>query len=142
MKCMTVPEGQLSLYDVFPDFDRPIQYVPQAVQEPEVGEWVTTHGAVICHIMRPGYIGRRVVIDKSTIGHEWYQVGVLEKIVPSEYYRQDLNGKYVRVECDRSVVYTGSKQRQLIDHRPGVEIFECLPWEAYPERMAAIGARV
>ena len=42
--------GQMSIFDLI---------------EPEVGEYVTTHGAVICHIMRPGYIGKKVVYDVS-----------------------------------------------------------------------------
>lgn len=100
--------------------------------EPDVGEFVKTHGANICHIMRKGYVGKKVVIDLSTQSHEWYQVGILEKIVPSCYYRND-----ERVECDRAIVFTGARQRQLITLMPGVEIYECLPWDNYPERSKA-----
>lgn len=89
--------------------------------EPEVGAWVTEHGAVICHIMRPSYIGSRVVFDCSTWSMRIFRVGILEAYIPHE-------GRM------RSIIYTGSRQRTLLTHYPGIEIYECLPWDAYPER--------
>ena len=100
--------------------------VAQAMPEPEVGEYTEKAFAVIPHIMRPSYIGRKVLIDVSTQSREIYQCGILERYIPYE-------GTY------RSIVYTGDRQRSLITHRPGIEIRECLPWNAYPKRMAAIG---
>lgn len=76
-----------------------------------IGRYVTDHGAVICHIMRPAYIGREVVIDVSTQSHEWYQVGILENYIPYE-------GRW------RAIVYTGKPQRSLITFYPGIEIYE------------------
>lgn len=110
--------GQMSIFD----------YMPTLQKEPEVGEFVEHHGANICHIMRPNYIGQKVVYDCSTYSHKWFRVGILEK-----YF-----------ECRgvmRSIIYVGEKQRILLDHYPGREIFECLPWDAYPERMKTIGRR-
>lgn len=94
-------------------------------EEPAVGEWVTGHGAIICHIMRRGYIGKKVVVDKSTKSKEFYRVGILE-----DYFENE--------GVMRSVVYTGGKQRELIDHFPGVEIFEPLPWDCYEKRNKVI----
>ena len=116
--------GQMTIFD----------FMPTVQTEPDVGEWVESHGAVIPAIMRKSYIGKKVVMDKSTVSRRCYKVGILEKVVPAVYYH---NGKMV--ECDRSIVYDGSKQRNLITHYPGVNIYECLPWDAYPERMKAIG---
>lgn len=117
-------DGQMDLFD----------WMAELKREPDVGTYLTKTGAVIPRIMRPAYIGKRVCIDKSTQSQTWYKVGILEKIVPDHYWHGEK-----RIECDRSVVFTGERQRSLITHMPGVEIFECLPWDAYPERMAAIG---
>ena len=106
---------QLSLFDL-----------PGLRQEPEVGEYTSEFGAVICHIMRSGYIGRKVLVDVSTRGMTMFQCGILEDYIPYE-------GRY------RSIVYTGKKQRKLITHYPGVEIRECLPWDHYEARERAIG---
>lgn len=103
-------------------------WMPECQPEPPVGAWVRTHGQIIPHIMRKSYIGRKVCIDVSTENNEIYQVGILEDYIPYE-------GRM------RSVIYTGKKQRQLVTHYPGVEIFECLPWNAYEERNRAIGRR-
>lgn len=101
-------------------------YMPTLRQEPAVGSYVHKHGANICHIMRSGYIGSKVVYECSTQSHELWRVGVLEK-----YFL--CNGVM------RSVIYVGEKQRILLDHREGRDIYECLPWDAYPERMKTIG---
>ena len=95
-------EGQMSIYDCFPELCL------------KPGDYVTEHGAVICHIMRKGFIGRLIVMDKSTQSRERWQVGRLEK-----YF-----------ECRgvmRAVVYDGKAQRSLIDFYPGTEIFELRP---------------
>ena len=123
-------EGQISIFDwmpeAVPDQTKPQKYVPKDYgPEPEVGEYVKDTGMVICHIMRPSYIGKKVLIDKSTRSRSIYQCGILEDYIPYEGYM-------------RSIVYTGQKQRSLITHYPGVEIFECLPWEAYKDRMEVI----
>lgn len=97
----------MSIYDCFPKVCPKREYV-------RPGDYVTEHGAVIDHICRPAYIGELIVMDKSTQSREWWQVGRLEK-----YF-----------ECRgvmRSVVYYGKEQRSLIDHFPGVEIFELTP---------------
>ena len=103
-------------------------WMPTAQDEPEVGAYDTEHGQVICHIMRNSYIGEKVVYDCSTQSHKWYRVGILEKY-------------FEREGVMRSVIYNGSKQRILYDHYEGREIFECLPWDAYTARMAAIGTK-
>ena len=36
-----------------------------------------------------------------------------------------------KIECDMSIVYDGTRQRNMITHLPGVNIYECLPWECY-----------
>lgn len=97
--------GQMTIFDFIPD------------REPAVGEYVEKTGAVICHIMRPGYIGRKILIDVSTRSRRMYRCGILEAYIPHE-------GKM------RSVVYTGTRQRSLITHYPGQEIYECLPWNS------------
>lgn len=89
-------------------------------KEPEPGEWVDGHGPVIPHIMRRGFIGKKIVMDYSTQSHKWYKVGILEKVLTDKYWSSD--GKWV--ECDRSIVYDGQKQRCSILHMPGSEIFE------------------
>lgn len=109
---------QLSIFD----------WMPTAQDEPEVGAYVTEHGQAICHIMRNSYIGEKVVYDCSTKSHKWYRVGILEKY-------------FEREGVMRSVIYNGSKQRILYDHYKGREIFECLPWDTYTARMAAIGTK-
>lgn len=96
---------QLSLFDWRPDLKG----------EPEAGEYVETHGAVIPHIMMAGHIGRKVVYDCSTESHRWLRVGVLED--------------YIRTPCGswRAIINVGKKDRILRDHRPGLELFELAP---------------
>lgn len=115
-------------------------WIPTLQPEPEVGEYVESHGANICHIMRPSYIGKKVVFDCSTESHKWYKVGILEQIIRDHYYQWN-GSDYEKRPCDRVVIYTGKKERSRISLMPGREIFECLPWDAYPERMGAIGKR-
>lgn len=102
--------GQINIFD----------YMPDILPEPQVGAYVDRHGANICHIMRPSYIGRKVVYDCSTESHEWFRCGILEKYIPHE-------GRM------RSIINVGTKQRILIDHYPGIEIYEWHPWH-YSER--------
>lgn len=118
------------MYEQMSIFD----WMPTLRKEPDVGECVEEHGQVIPHIMRPSYIGKKILIDCSTENHKWFKVGILEDVRPAFYWHFD-----EKVECDRSIIYTGSKQRSFITHMPGNEIFECLPWDSYPERMKAIG---
>jgi len=80
------------------------------------GELVKKHGAVICHVMRPAYIGKTVVFDCSTQTQERFMCGILEDYIPYE-------GRH------RSIIYTGKKQRTLLTHYPGREIYELLPWD-------------
>jgi len=96
----------------------------EAVHEPDIGETVTRTGAVIPHIMRSGYIGRKVLYNISTQSMRCYRCGILEEYIPYE-------GKM------RSVIYYGKAQRALVTHYAGVNIYECLPWNAYPERAKA-----
>ena len=105
-------------------------------QEPDVGAWIKEPGAVICGIMRPGYIGRKVCWNQSTQSMTLWKVGILEKLVPDVYY---FNG--IRKDCERAILYTGKKQRSSLLLMPGQELHECLPWDHYPERMANIGWR-
>lgn len=86
-------------------------WMPAATPGPEVGEYVTHHGANICHIMRPGYIGKMVVFDCSTEGHEWFRCGILENYIPYE-------------NTYRSIINVGTRQRVLLTHYPGREIYE------------------
>lgn len=102
-------EYQLSIADIYD------------AREPDIGEWVEDHGAVIPHIMRMAYIGKKVIVDKSTVSHRWLRCGVLER-----YFLCD--GKW------RSVIYDGERQRILLDHYPGVEIYEPLKWDEYQKR--------
>lgn len=92
--------------------------------EPAVGETVSSTGAVIPHIMRSAYIGKKVLYNISTQSMRCYRCGVLEEYIPYE-------GK------TRSVIFYGKKQRALVTHYAGVNIYECLPWDAYPERAKA-----
>lgn len=95
--------------------------------EPAVGEYVQSAGAVIPHIMRTGFIGRKVLYDVSTESNRCYQCGILEAYIPYE-------GRW------RSVIYYGKKQRALVTHYSEVEIFEPLPWDAYPARAVLMHA--
>jgi len=101
-------------------------WMPTVMQEPEVGKIVREHGACIPHIMRSGYVGRKVCFDCSTQSRRAYKVGILEAVNPSFYWR--LEGReYKQVPCDRVVIFTGTKQRSFISLMPGREIYEPLP---------------
>lgn len=115
---------QLTLWD----------WMPTAQPEPEVGAWVEKCGAVIPHIMRKSYIGKKVLMDYSTTSITVYKVGILEKVLKGFYWHGDQ-----KVECDLSIIYDGTRQRCMITHYPGHEIYECLPWNAYEARNKAIG---
>lgn len=112
-------EEQLSLFDLLPKTTEYHRILPECA--PDIGEYVQSHGANICHIMRPAYIGKKVIYDCSTRSHKWLRCGILERYFLCE-------GKW------RSVIFDGDRQRVLLDHYPGVEIFEPLPWDAYPRR--------
>lgn len=78
--------------------------------ELRAGEYVKDHGMVICHIMRPSYIGKKIVIDRSEPGRECYQVAILVD--------------YIKLTTPRAVVNTGKAEVEVITFRPGVEIYE------------------
>ena len=84
------------------------------VHEPDVGECVKSTGAVIPHIMRSAYIGKKVLYSISTQSIRRYRCGILEKYVPYE-------------GTMRSIINYGNKQRALVTHYEGVNIYECLP---------------
>lgn len=110
-------KGQMSIMD----------WMPSALPEPEVGDYIREPGPVICHIMRRGYIGKKVCFDVSTESFtSLYRVGILEKVIDVFYYRR-VGDEYVMQPCDRSVIFDGKKQRTLITHMPGHEIHEVLP---------------
>ena len=102
---------QISIFD----------WMQSSAPEPNIGDYVKRPGAIICHIMRAGYIGRKILVDVSTEHNELYQCGILENYIPYESFM-------------RSIVYVGDRQRKLITHYPGVEIFECLPLD-YEKRV-------
>ena len=106
--------GQLSIFDID----------PRCRPDPQPGEWVKEHGQVIRHIMRRSYIGKKIVMDKSTQSQKAFKVGILERVDTSFYYRGDQ-----KIECDRSVIYDGSRQRSYILHMPGQEIYELYPFD-------------
>lgn len=133
-----VIEGQLSIFDWMEDFDpakeaKQAAGLPEQIEEPEVGQWVYKTGAPIPKIMRRSYIGKKVLMDQSTKSQRCYKVGILERVDTSFYYHGDQ-----KIECDRSVIYDGSRQRSYITHMPGQEIYECLPWHSYKEREDSI----
>lgn len=115
-------EIQLSIFDLIPKPKRPQR------TEPEVGAYVEDHGAVICRIMREGYVGRKVIYDCSTVSRKWLRCGKLER-----YFF--CHGVW------RSVIDVGERQRILLDHYPGREIYEPLSWDEYPERTKAWNER-
>ena len=133
-----VIDGQLSIFDWMEDFDHAKEAttaagLPEQIEEPEVGQWVYKTGAPIPHIMRRSYIGKKVLMDKSTQSMTAFKVGILERVDTSFYYHGDQ-----KIECDRSVIYDGSRQRSYITHMPGQEIYECLPWHSYQKREESI----
>ena len=80
------------------------------------GDYVMRHGQVLCHIMRPAYIGKMIVYDCSTQSHTWFRAGILEDYIPYE-------------DTYRSIIDVGERQRILLTHRPGIEIYEVEPWD-------------
>ena len=98
--------GQMDIFDCWPD-----------LFEPEPGEFVTKHGQAIPHAMRKGYIGKKIVVDRSTQSHEWYQVGILEKYIP-----------YEKMGFWRAIIYVGKKDRLLYTTYDGGKIYELKPW--------------
>jgi len=121
-------DGQMTIFD----------WMPESRAEPEVGTIIREHGQVLCRIMRPSYIGKKVCIDVSTESkRNMFRVGILEKIIPAFYWHYE-GGTYRKVDTERAIIFTGKKQRSLITFYPGINIYEVLPWDAYPKRMAAI----
>lgn len=116
-------DGQISLFD----------WMPSAQPEPPVGSYIQKPGAIIPHIMRKGYIGRKIAFDCSTESREMYRIGILEEVKQASYFHLE-DGRYVEKPCDHVTIYDGVKQRSYILLMPGHEIFECLPWHAYERR--------
>ena len=116
---------------------------PASQPEPDVGEWLEHPGPVIPRIMLPGYIGKKILTDMSTQSHKWYKVGILEEIRQGFCYQYNacVNGEYKKMPCELLIVFDGKKQRGMLNLTMGEVVYECLPWDAYPERMAAIGRR-
>lgn len=119
MKAAAKPEppmkGQLTIFDIMAAEDAKETAPDSARPEPETGAWVYDHGPVIPHIMRPGFIGRKVVYTCGTQSKpNLCRVGILERYFYNEH-----------AECWRSVIDYGAKgHRTLIDHRNGREIYE------------------
>lgn len=91
-------------------------------KELQVGDYTNEAGPVIPHIMRPAFIGEKVLYDCHTESHpDLYRCGILEEYIPHE-------GSY------RCIIYDGRRQRVLITMRPGMEIFETEPWN-FEKRM-------
>jgi len=103
-------ESQLSLWDLVPE------------EQLKPGDYVEEHGPPIPGIMRPHFIGKLVVVDKSTVSTKWYVVGRLEKYIEYEKYY-------------RSIVRIGKNTLNYIDHYkqlPSIyhsEIYEVTPRE-------------
>ena len=77
------------------------------------GDYIESHGATICHIMRPGYIGKMVAYDCSTESHKWIRVGILRGYIPYE-------GRW------RSIIDVGKGRDHfiLLTHYEGCDIYE------------------
>lgn len=133
-----VIDGQMSIFDWMEDFDHAKEAkqaagLPEQIEEPEVGQWVYKTGAPIPHIMRRSYIGKKVLMDKSTQSQRCYKVGILEDVITGKYW----DGKEYAT-CEMSIVRDETKQRNQINHTLGGQIFECLPWHSYKEREDSI----
>lgn len=133
-----VIDGQLSIFDWMEDFDpakeaKQAAGLPEQIEEPEVGEWVYTRGAPISRVMHRSYIGKKVLMDKSTSSKECYKVGILEDVITGQYW----NGKEY-APCEMSIVRDETKQRNQINHTLNDQIFECLPWHSYQKREESI----
>lgn len=99
---------QMTIYDFAPDFRR----------EPEIGETIEEHGAVICHIMRKAAVGRKVCYPLELYGHRM-RVGLLER-----YYKGE-DGWW------HSVILEAAGKETVLTHKPGVEIFYLFPFNFY-----------
>lgn len=107
---------QLSIFDLVP---------AEAVK---MGDWVTEHGPVIPHIMRPSFIGRLVVLDKSTVSHEWFEVGRLVDYIECRGHM-------------RSVVQIGKNHMNYIDHYEQPSIYHGEIYELSPKQWDSEGHR-
>lgn len=82
---------QLELFSPFP-------------QGPQPGEYVEAHGKELCFDDLRKYIGKIIIMDKSTENYTWWQAVQVEEI----YYNSHEN-------CDRLIYYHGHRQRGLVD---------------------------
>lgn len=87
-------EGQMSILDLL---------VPQMKKGYKPGEWVDKSelGKEISFDEITNIVGQLIIIDLSTVSHEWFKVVQIEKIVMNNNQR-------------RLVYYDGTKQRGLI----------------------------
>lgn len=128
-------DGQLSIFDWMEDLE-PKEAPPAAgsqEEELEVGQWVLTRGAPISRVMLEGYIGKKVLMDKSTSSRKCYKVGILEEEVEGTYWDGE---KYS--PCVIAIVRDEGKQRNQINYTLGDSVFECFPWHSYKEREDSI----
>ena len=95
---------QMSIFD----------WLPTLSPEPQAGDLVEDHGAEIPPEQIESFVGKKIVMDRSTESHEWFRVGVLEKILPGIYYH---NG--VETDTIRLIIYDGGKQRNYMTYIPG-----------------------
>lgn len=88
-------EGQMSIFDLL---------APQTEKKYKPGEWVDKSelGMEISFDEIVNMIGQLIILDKSTVSHEWFKVVKVEQIVINEGQR-------------RLVYYDGERQRGLIN---------------------------
>lgn len=104
---------QISIFDWMEDFE------PNCDEKLKAGEWVSECGAAIPSAMLRSYIGKQVLMDKSTSSQKWYKVGILENVINGRYW----NGRKYE-ECEMSIVFDGTNQRNQINHTLGGKIYE------------------
>lgn len=97
---------QISIFD----------WMPSLIPEPNPGDWVEDHGELICRGQIESFLGKKIVMDCSTQSHEWYKVGIVEKILPAIYYHNGVETETVRV-----IVDDGKRTRCYITYIPGEE---------------------
>lgn len=115
MKAAAKPEPpmkcQLTIFDIMAAEDAKETAPESERPEPETGAWIYDHGAVIPHIMRPGFIGRKVAYTCGTQSQpNLFRVGILEKYfynehakcwrsMPDAMFRYRAAALFARTEC-------------------------------------------
>lgn len=112
---------QMTLFDLFD-----LSEEKAGASDIQPGDYIESHGAAICHIMRPGYIGKLVAYDCSTQNHKWIRVGILRNYIPYE-------GRW------RSIIDVGEGRNHsiLLTHYEGCDIYEVEPWDFEKRRARA-----